>query len=65
MINNNKTSDKDPKPIGVIIQWMAALISYSMAGAVGSPKLICLCIDFSHYLDQRISDQFSQSISPW
>ena len=31
--------------------WMAALIGYSVAWSVASPKFICLCINFSHYLD--------------
>ena len=31
--------------------WMAALISYSMAWSIGSPKFICLGINFSHHLD--------------
>ena len=42
---------------------MAALISYSMAWSVGSPRFICLCINFSHYLDQRINDPFFQTNS--
>ena len=44
--------------------WMAAPISYSMAWSVGSPKYICLCINFSHYLNQRIRDPFFQTNSP-
>ena len=40
--------------------WMAAQISYSMAWSVGSPKFICWCITFSHYLNQRIIDSFFQ-----
>ena len=43
--------------------WMAAPTSYSMARSVGSPKFICLCINFSHYLNQRISDTFFQTNS--
>ena len=51
---------------------MAAPISYSMAWSVGSAKFICLCINFSHYLNHRISDtvfqfpeiQFSRQITP-
>ena len=31
--------------------WMVALIGYSVAWSVASPKFICLCINFSHYLD--------------
>ena len=38
----------------------AALISYSMAGSVGSPKFIYLGIDFSDHLDQQITDSFFQ-----
>ena len=45
--------------------WMAAPISYSMAWSVGSPKFICLCINFSHYLNQQITDQFFQTNSTW
>ena len=44
--------------------WTVALISYSMAWSVGSPKFICLCINFSHYLNQRIIDPFFQTNSP-
>ena len=44
--------------------WMAAPIIYTMAWSVGSPKFICLCINFLHYLNQRISDQFFQTNSP-
>ena len=44
--------------------WMAAPISHSMAWSVGSPKFICLCINFSRYLNQRISDTFCQTNSP-
>ena len=43
--------------------WMAAPISYLMAWRVGA-KLICLCISFLHYLDQRINDPFFQTNSP-
>ena len=35
---------------------MAALISYSVAGSVGSPSLIYLGISFSDHLDQRITE---------
>ena len=45
--------------------WMAAPISYSMVWSVGSPKFICLCINFSHYLNQQITDQFFQTNSTW
>ena len=31
--------------------WMAALIGYPVTWSVASPKFICLCINFSHYLD--------------
>ena len=62
------TSDKNPKSIYVIkrewFAWMAAPISYSMAWSVGSPKFICLCINFLHYLNQRISDTFFQIKNP-
>ena len=44
--------------------WMAATISHSMAWSVGSPKFIYLCINFSHYLSQRMSDPFFQTNSP-
>ena len=44
--------------------WTVALISYSMAWSVGSPKFICLCISFSHYLNQQISDPFVKTNSP-
>ena len=44
--------------------WMAASISYSMALSVWSPKFICLCINFSHYLNQQIIDPFFQTNSP-
>ena len=44
--------------------WMPAPISYSIAWSVGSPKFICLCFNFSHYLNQRISDPFLQTNSP-
>ena len=44
--------------------WMAAPISYSMALSIGSPKFICLCINFLHYLNQRIIDPFSQTNTP-
>ena len=44
--------------------WMAAPISFSMAWSVGSSKFICLCINFSHYLNQRIRDPFFQTNSP-
>ena len=43
--------------------WMAPLISYTMAWSVGSPKFICLCISFSHYLDQQINDPFFETYS--
>ena len=43
---------------------MAAPVSYSMVWSVGSPKFICLSINFSHYLNQRIIDPFSQTNSP-
>ena len=43
--------------------WMAASISFSMAWSVVSAKFICLCISFSHYLNQRISDRFFQTNS--
>ena len=63
-----KTSDKNPKPIYAIKStssfWMAALISYSMAWSVRSPKFICLYINFLHCKNQRISDPFSQTNSP-
>ena len=62
------TSDKNPKPIYVIKStssfWMDALISYSMAWSVWSPKFICLYINFSHCKNQRTSDPFSQTNSP-
>ena len=41
--------------------WMATPINYSMAWSVESPRFICLCINFSHYLNQRISDPFFQT----
>ena len=44
--------------------WMAAPISYAMALSVWSPKFICLCINFSHYLNQRISDPFCKQTAP-
>ena len=44
--------------------WTVALISYSMAWSVGSPKFICLCINLSHHLIQRISDPFFKTNSP-
>ena len=44
--------------------WMADPISYSMAWSDRSPKFICLCINFSHYLNQWISDPFFQTNSP-
>ena len=62
-------SDKNLKQKSICHQtykrfvWMAAPISYSMAWSVGSPKFICLCINFSHYLNQRISDTFFQTNS--
>ena len=44
--------------------WMAAPISYSMAWSTGAPMFISLCINFLHYLNQRISDTFFQTNSP-
>ena len=44
--------------------WMAAPISYSMAWSVASPRFICLCINFSHNLNQRISDTFFEKKQP-
>ena len=60
------TSDKNLKRNQTYkrLVWMAAPISYSMALSVGSPKFICLYINFSHYLNQRISDPFFQTNSP-
>ena len=43
---------------------IAAPVSYSIVWSVGSPKFICLSINFSHYLNQRIIDPFSQTNSP-
>ena len=43
---------------------MAALISYSIAGPVVAPKLICLDIDFSGHLDQWITNPFFQAKDP-
>ena len=43
--------------------WMTSLISYTMAWSVGSPKFICLCISFSHYLDQQINVPFFETNS--
>ena len=43
--------------------WMTIPMSYSLAWSVGSPKFICLCINFLHYLNQRISDTFFQTNS--
>ena len=40
--------------------WMATSISHSVAWIVGSPKFICLCINFSHCFNQRINDTFFQ-----
>ena len=41
---------------------MAALISYSVAGSVGSPKFICLGINFSDHLDStQITDPSLQT----
>ena len=50
--------------MGKWLVWMTAPITYSMAWSVGSPKFICLCISFSHYLNQLISDTFFQTNSP-
>ena len=44
---------------------MAALISYSMAASVGSPKFIYVDINLSDYLDQRITYPFFQINSPY
>ena len=61
------TSEKNPKPIYEIkctsdlCEWLLQLVTQ---WSVGAPKLICLCINFSHYLDQRISDPFFQTNSP-
>ena len=46
------------------LEWMAAPISYSMALSVGSPKFICLCINFLHFLNERIIDPYFQKNSP-
>ena len=40
---------------------MAGPVSYSMAWSVASTKFIFLYINFSHYLNQRISDTFFQT----
>ena len=60
------TSDKNLKRNQTYkrLVWMAAPISYSMALSVGSPKFICLYINFSHYLNQRISDTFFLKNNP-
>ena len=42
---------------------MAAVNSNSVAGSVGSPKFICLGINFSDHLDQRITDSSLQTNS--
>ena len=60
-------SEKNPKPIYEIKctsdlrEWLLQLVTQ---WSVGAPKFICLCINFSHYLDQRISDPFFQTNSP-
>ena len=71
-----KKSEKNPKRIiawsniqaarvnGCSNQLFNPWISYSMAGPVRSPKFICLGINFSDHLDQRIPDLFSKQIAP-
>ena len=61
------TSEKNPKPIYEIkctsglCEWLLQLVTQ---WSVEAPRFICLCISFSHYLDQRISDPFFQTNSP-